>query len=306
MIRNKKRPLQTFLTLERPQSRVNCEIAVHESETDRHKFQKSMFSIDSVGVPSVLCVGTLWVPHDDFMTRTLANLESIESHILTSETFVILTGFVSNDDHWSVIEEIVSRWPADKVSLQRSSTNVGKATLVNEAVKQFCEQKIQNQPKWPMGRKPFDVLLTWDADIVFTEPIVHKYQELTKLHKHGIVAPMQDIECCHLLKILRLDASQKWYTSARGGIAGGCWFIKYETWTSIGGYPVFGVYASDDGTFLNRALQKRYSCVVSLEIHVEHVNVKFTGYANWKAKNSPRIQNLPQAQEDANQFWQLK
>ena len=251
---------------------------------------------------SVLCVGTLFVPIDRFWSRTLENLESIRKHLLPSPTFIILTGYVKKDEHWSEIEKLVESWD-QSVVLRRSAENVGKAKLVNQTVQDYLDRKIHGQPEIPSGRKPFDFLLTWDADMVFTEPLIDKFHNIKNLHQFGIVSAMQEVENLHLLQHLKHEPSQKVYKNMHGGIAGGCWFIKYDVWTACSGYPVLGIYAGDDGNLLATATRLGFQSVISEDLKVEHINVKFTEDADWKAKNCNKNQRHHDALRDANQFW---
>lgn len=244
-------------------------------------------------------VSPIFCPNDNMFNRNINSLKSAIKFILPKVETFLLGGFCAKEDYWKSIDEIIKESKSEKIKIYKGKQNKGKAYNVNKMMRYIINKNTQ-----------FDYVLTCDSDIIFIDDIIHNFKKLN-LDNHGIISPLQLEHCCHLIENLEKkieihnDKKITFYYSPEGTyIAGGCWFIKKESWEMVGGYQVLGVYCSDDANLLRDISNRGFKVCICDLLKVIHPHDDFPKYAKWKYKTSLKTMSLDEAIKDSEKFWE--
>jgi len=260
----------------------------------------------------VIYIQPIFAPNQEMLDRNKKSISSFFSYYHSQKYSFkcVFGGYAASNELWNEIEstiELASK--GQNTEIVRYDMNYGKAHIVNDLASKFL---LDN-----------DYFLTADSDILYKlgEPdiidrLVEAFDKATELNLNpSLIALFQEEGNCH---ILDLCYEHKYYyqgkhsyemvchPSGGGGVAGGCIFISSKFWKEIKGYKVLGVYAGDDANIMYDSFTRGYKFLLSNSIRCIHPNESNERYANWKVSVCPKVQNLPNAVNEADNFWKTE
>lgn len=265
----------------------------------------------------ILFAQPIFSPNEALFNKNIASIESLGNYLraFPSNMVVAFAGYVKTDEYWHKISSTIKRYFGPTcIFLDRLDKNSGKALTVNAIVEESLKKRT------------FDYILTADSDIVFDIKcpmimprllgIANRLEEIKK-KPIGVIALNQKEANVHSQAVyqnqIKFDnttghAETIVSPDIPGGIAGGCWITTTKCWTTIKGYRVMGVYASDDACYLTDAANHGFSWQVAESIYIIHPHENDEIYARWKMHQAVTTSltikpSLDKYIQRAEEFW---
>lgn len=236
----------------------------------------------------VLFTQPVFIPNRSMLDRNVNSIKTIENIVYKNDENhtidFILGGWAATDELWNEFMN-EAKTLSIKPTITRTDQNYGKAYTINKLA-QTIDQ--------------YDYMLTADSDILFKQipnflsRIINTAVKSRSIFnkEFGVLGLNQEGHNCHAVNALNKNAKYVSYSNitemisysdSGRGIAGGCIFTSSMAWKTIGGYRKFeGVYAGEDGAYLNDIRRANRSSFLLNTISVIHPHHDDEQYARWK------------------------